>query len=247
MSAARVWLRLIPLALLVTAALAGVATWATSGDIGADLATRSQSALAAAGLSGGQVGFSGRDATLQGFPADKAQQAADIVRGVDGVREVTVSPATGRPAAAPPSVPVTPPSVPTTTPAPTTTSTPPPPAAQTKTELQKQIDEVLADAPITFDPNTADLTPVGTESAKRVADLVANAEVTPRLTIGGHVAEGPGGERAALKLSQDRAKAVAKLLTADGVEAKLITAKGYGDTRPSSDDGEDRRVEITVR
>jgi outer membrane protein OmpA-like peptidoglycan-associated protein len=246
MSAARVWLRLLPLALLVTAALAGVATWASSGDIGANLASRSQSALAAAGLSGGQVGFSGRDATLRGFPADKAQQAADVVRGVDGVRDVTVSTATTKPAAAPPSVPVTPP--PSTPATPTTSpSAPLPPAAKTKSTLQKQINQVLADAPITFEPNTADLTPDGSQSARRIADLITNADVTARFTIGGHVAEGPGGEKAALKLSQDRAKAVAKLLTTDGVEAKLITSKGYGDTRPSSDDGEDRRVEITVR
>jgi outer membrane protein OmpA-like peptidoglycan-associated protein len=50
-----------------------------------------------------------------------------------------------------------------------------------------------------------------------------------------------------LKLSRDRAKAVAKMLIDGGVPAERVTSKGLGDTRPSDGDGEDRRVEIKVR
>jgi hypothetical protein len=90
MSGARSWLWVMPLALLVTALLAAVATWSQARAIQSDLTSRSQAALASAGISGGEVSFDGRDATLQGFPADKAQPAADAVRKVEGVRGVGV-------------------------------------------------------------------------------------------------------------------------------------------------------------
>lgn len=246
MSGARVWLRLVPLALLVTAALAGIATWVSSGAISGDLASRSQSALQAAGLTGGEVTFRGRDATLRGFPADRTNQAEDVVRGVDGVRVVTVAAPDSTPAAAPPSVPATPPPSSSGTPAPPPTSTAPPAPAPDKPTLQKQIDDVLAASPITFEPNTATLTPEGEQAAKQIAALISAAAVTAHFDIAGHVADGPGSESEALKLSTARARAVSKLLTADGVPSRRITSKGYGDTRPSTG-GDDRRVEITVR
>jgi outer membrane protein OmpA-like peptidoglycan-associated protein len=244
MSGARVWLRLLPLAVLVTAVLAGIVMWASSDGISGDLASRSQSALQAAGLTGGQVTFRGRDATLHGFAADKTSQAEDVVSAVDGVRVVTVGAPISTPAAAIPSTPNTP-SPSSSSPPPPSSSVPPSPAPD-KPTLQKQIDAVLAASPITFEPNTAKLTPEGSQAAKQIADLISVAAVTAHFDITGHVAQGPGSRSAALKLSQSRARAVATLLTSDGVPSRRITSKASSDTQ-SGTATDDRRVEITVR
>ncbi|HEV7980734.1 OmpA family protein [Amycolatopsis sp.] len=243
MSGARRRLWLIPVALLVTAALTGVATWQAADGIESDLASRSQAALAGAGLTGGQVTFDGRDATLRGFPDDKAQQAADVVRGVDGVRLTTVE-AGSIPAAPPPSTTTPPPSPPSTPSAPPTTTSAPPPV--NKAGLQKAIDSMLAEQPISFEPDSDKLTPDGEKAAQRIAELISAVPFTPRIQVDGYVGRGPGGKQAALKLSQNRAKAAAKLLVHYGVPTARVTSKGFGDTR-SGTGGEDRRVEITVR
>lgn len=243
MSGARRRLWLIPVALLVTAALTGVATWQAADGIESDLASRSQAALAGAGLTGGQVTFDGRDATLRGFPEDKAQQAADVVRGVDGVRLTTVE-AGSVPAAPPPGTTAPPPSPPNTPSAPPTTTSAPPPV--NKAGLQKAIDSMLAEQPISFEPDSDKLTPDGEKAAQRIAELISAVPFTPRIQVDGYVGRGPGGKQAALKLSQNRAKAAAKLLVHYGVPTARVTSKGFGDTR-SGTGGEDRRVEITVR
>jgi outer membrane protein OmpA-like peptidoglycan-associated protein len=247
MSGARRRLWLIPVALLVTAALTGVATWQAADGIESDLTSRSRAALAGAGLTGGQVTFDGRDATLRGFPADKAQQAADTVRGVDGVRLTTVEagsfPAAPPPSTTPPPSPSSTPSTPSTSAPPTTTAAPPP---VNKAGLQKAIDSMLAEQPISFEPDSDKLTPDGEKAAQRIAELISAVPFTPRIQVDGYVGRGPGGKQAALKLSQNRAKAAAKLLVQYGVPTARVTSKGFGDTR-SGTGGEDRRVEITVR
>ncbi|MEC3982279.1 OmpA family protein [Amycolatopsis sp. H20-H5] len=251
MSGIRLWSRLVPIALLVTALLAGIVTWSRSGGIEQDLTSRSQAALAAAGLSSGQVTFDGRDATLRGFPANQAQRALQIVQDVQGVRVAETSgdiaaaaPTTGGPA-------TTADAAPSTTESTPATSAPSEPPATTSTRptdragLQAEVDRVVAAAPITFQPDSAKLTPEGESTARELARVFADAPDGVRFRISGHVARGPGGEKAALKLSQDRARAVARLLEAGGVPAKQVVTKGFGDSKPTSA-GEDRRVEITV-
>jgi outer membrane protein OmpA-like peptidoglycan-associated protein len=244
MSGGRGWIRLIPIAVLVTALLAGVVTWAQSGNIQRDLTANVQAALAAAGLPKGQVSFDGRDATLSGFPPDKALRALEVVQNVDGVRAAQISgdvtPVAPSPTTSPsPSTPATTPSPP-----PTTTTTAPPPTD--KAGVQAEIDRMLAEAPITFVPNTARLTPEGEQAARDVGIALAKSPAAFRYRVTGHVARGPGGESAALKLSRDRARAVARILTSNGLTAGRVTSRGLGDTRPATGGEEDRRVEITV-
>jgi outer membrane protein OmpA-like peptidoglycan-associated protein len=235
MPGSRLWL--IPAVLLVTAALAGLGTWLTAGGVEANLASRSQAALAGAGLAGGQVTFDGRDATLRGFPADKTEQAVDAVRAVDGVRVVKVD-------AAP--APSTSPAAPSTSrpvPSPALTTSPPP---ADKPSLQAEINRMLAAGPITFAPGSARLTDAGERAAVQVAGLIAGSPVTSKIEVDGHAARASGDRQSALKLSEDRATAVAKLLVKNGVPASRVSAKGYGDTRPGPD-GEDRRADVTIR
>jgi outer membrane protein OmpA-like peptidoglycan-associated protein len=219
MSGPRGWLPLIPLGLLVTGILTLLAGWTTGQDIEADLAERSTAALAAEGLDGGGVTFDGRDATLTGFTGDRASRASEVVRGVTGVR---VAERAGTEAA------------------PGGTGLP-------TQELQAEIDRLLESAPITFVPDTAELTQQGERTAREVADLLAGAPAAGTIEVGGHVAATPGDESTAMTLSTERAETVVELLTSAGVPAEHITAKGYGATRPRNDGGDDRRVEITLR
>ncbi|UOZ08204.1 OmpA family protein [Amycolatopsis sp. WQ 127309] len=244
MSGGRGWIRLIPIAVLVTALLAGVVTWAQAGSVQRDLTTKSQDALAAAGLPAGSVSFDGRDATLSGFPPDKALRALDVVQNVDGVRAAQIS-GDVIPVAPTPSPSPSPSQSPTRTTQPTKTTSPPPPPTD-KAGVQAEIDRMLAEAPIAFVPNTARLTPEGEQAAKGVAVALAKSPATFRYRVTGHVARGPGGESAALKLSRDRARAVARILTSNGLTAGRVTSRGLGDTRPAAGGEEDRRVEITV-
>lgn len=232
---------MVPVAVLVTALLAGVATWARSGSMERDLTARAQAALFQAGLGTGDVRFDGRDATLSGFPPGQALRALEIVQDVDGVRAAKVN---GDVTPVAPSSAPSPPAPTTASPPPTTSTTAPPPTD--KAGVQAEIDRMLAEAPIAFEPDTAKLTPDGEQAARGVAIALAKAPAAFRFRVTGHVARGPGGESAALKLSRDRARAVARILTSNGLAAKRVTYRGLGDTRPATGGEEDRRVEITV-
>ncbi|WP_233225523.1 OmpA family protein [Amycolatopsis sp. CA-126428] len=242
----RRWILVVPVAVLVTALLAGVATWARSGSMERDLAARAQTALFEAGLPTGDVRFDGRDATLSGFPPGQALRALEIVQNVDGVRAAKVNgdvtpvvPSSATPSPPPPTTVAT-----TSSPPPTTSTTAPPPTD--KAGVQAEIDRLLTEAPIAFEPDTAKLTPDGEQAARSVAIALAKAPAGFRYRVTGHVARGPGGESAALKLSRDRARAVARILTANGLAINRVTYRGLGDTRPATGGEEDRRVEITV-
>ncbi|MGW4060110.1 OmpA family protein [Amycolatopsis sp. NPDC004747] len=239
----RRWILVVPVAVLVTALLAGVATWAQSGSMERDLTSRAQAALFQAGLPTGDVRFDGRDATLSGFPPGQALRALEVVQNVDGVRAAKVN---GDVTPVAPSTTTSPPSATTSTPSPppTTSTTAPPPTD--KAGVQAEIDRMLTEAPIAFEPDTARLTPEGEQAARSVAVALAKAPAGFRYRVTGHVARGPGGENAALKLSRDRARAVARILTSSGLTANRVTYRGLGDTRPATGGEEDRRVEITV-
>jgi outer membrane protein OmpA-like peptidoglycan-associated protein len=243
MSGARGWIRLIPIAVLVTALLAGVATWAQGSGVERNLAAKAQAALADAGLPAGHLDFDGRDATLSGFPPDRALHALQVVQNVDGVRAAQIS-GDVTPAGPATTSPPPPPTTTTSSPPPTTTTTAAPPTD--KAGVQAEIDRLLTEAPITFVPDTARLTPEGEQAARSVAIALAKSPPTFGYRVTGHVARGPGGESAALKLSRDRARAVARILTTNGLAAKRVSSRGLGDTRPSTGGEEDRRVEITV-
>ncbi|RSM39522.1 OmpA family protein [Amycolatopsis balhimycina DSM 5908] len=235
---------MIPIAVLVTALLAGAVTWVQGGAIQRNLADRARAALVAAGLPAGNVSFDGRDATLSGFPPWDALRALDVVQGVDGVRAARfdgdVVPLVPSPAPSPSPSPSSAPS----SPPPTTSTTAPPPTD--KAGVQAEIDRMLTETPISFVPDTARLTPEGEQAARDIAIALAKAPADFRYRVTGHVARGPGGESAALKLSRDRARAVTRVLTTNGLTAKRVTYRGLGDARPATGGEEDRRVEITV-
>ncbi|MBB5853315.1 OmpA family protein [Amycolatopsis umgeniensis] len=232
------WSRLLPTALLVTLALTAISVWSASDDIEAELSARAKSALADVGVTGGQVSFSGRDASLAGFPPDKAAQAMDAIQRIDGVRTVEISGDT-----APPAGPVTtsgepsspPPAPPSPPPSPTPTSAKP----TDKAGFQAEIDRLLTATPITFEPDTTELTADGERGALEIAKLLEDAPPELRFRITGQVASGSDK-----KLSLSRALTVERLLERSGVKRD----QAYSTQRRNSDgaSGEGRRVDITA-
>jgi outer membrane protein OmpA-like peptidoglycan-associated protein len=231
------WSRLLPTALLVTLALTAISVWSASDDIEAELTARAKNALADVGVYGGQVSFSGRDANLSGFPPNQAAQAMDAIQRIDGVRTVEISgdtappgPVTtsGEPSSPPPSPPSPPPS-------PTTTSAKP----TDKAGFQAELDRLLTATPITFEPDTTELTADGERGALEIAKLLTDAPRELRFRITGQVATGSDK-----KLALNRAKTVERLLERNGVKRD----QAYSTERKNSDgaSGEGRRVDITV-
>ncbi|MEV6909665.1 OmpA family protein [Amycolatopsis sp. NPDC051071] len=232
------WSRLLPTALLVTAALTAISVWSTSDDIEAGLMARAQDALADVGVSGGQVSFSGRDASLSGFPPNEAAQAMDAIQRIDGVRTVEISGDT-----APPAGPVTtsgePSTKPPAPPSPPPSPTPTPAKPTDKAGFQAEIGRLLTAVPITFQPDTTDLTADGERGALEIAKLLTDAPGELRFRITGQVATGSDK-----KLSLNRAKTVERLLERNGVKRDQV----YSTERRNSDGtgGEGRRVDIAV-
>lgn len=103
---------------------------------------------------------------------------------------------------------------------------------------------------VTFVPNSADLTP----DAKKVLDEAYDAlagQTSLRVELGGHT-DSMGDDKLNLALSQRRADSVRKYLTAKGIAADRLEAKGYGEAQPIADNKtkagrqENRRVELKI-
>jgi len=101
---------------------------------------------------------------------------------------------------------------------------------------------------VLFDFNKATLQPESDGPLKQVAALMA-ANPALNIEVQGHT-DNVGGDDYNQKLSEARAKSVMAWLTQHGVSAARMTAKGYGKTKPVTDNNSDegrmknRRVEI---
>jgi outer membrane protein OmpA-like peptidoglycan-associated protein len=118
--------------------------------------------------------------------------------------------------------------------------------AAAKQQLQGSITQLLSGAPITFQPNSPQLTAAGNATVARLLELV-RAAPGARLQVDGFVATGPGnGRLTAQQLSEQRAAAVRDALAAGGVPAGNIVARGLGEGSSPAAQAAGRRVDITV-
>jgi OmpA-OmpF porin, OOP family len=101
---------------------------------------------------------------------------------------------------------------------------------------------------ITFDYNKATLKPESMGELNKIVKFLGD-NPTMKFEIGGHT-DTDGEDDYNLKLSQQRADAVKTQLVKMGVDESRLTTKGYGETKPISDNGtpegkaNNRRVEF---
>lgn len=102
---------------------------------------------------------------------------------------------------------------------------------------------------ITFATGSADILPASQAALESTIALLRD-NPDARVEVGGHT-DNVGDAEANQRLSQRRAEAVRRYLTQHGIEARRLTARGYGQTRPrdtnDTDEGRqrNRRIEFT--
>lgn len=103
---------------------------------------------------------------------------------------------------------------------------------------------------IQFETNSFKLLPVSLIELDKLLQLL-NENPALKIEISGHT-DNTGSAADNLKLSQNRAKAVVDYLVSKGVDAKRLTWKGYGATKPIADNkteegkARNRRTEFTI-
>lgn len=104
---------------------------------------------------------------------------------------------------------------------------------------------------IQFDTGSSRISAASQDILGKAAEALKKAPEGTRVEIGGHT-DNTGNAAANLKLSEARATAVRARLVELGVSDAILTAKGYGDTKPVADNGTDdgrarnRRMEFSL-
>lgn len=117
-------------------------------------------------------------------------------------------------------------------------------------ECVDEINAVLTERKISFDPGSAELDTGGRAVVDRLAEIIKGCHKA-KMEIAGHT-DSQGRETMNLSLSQSRADAVLQGLIAQRVLTTGLTAKGYGETTPIADNETEegreanRRIEFTL-
>lgn len=125
--------------------------------------------------------------------------------------------------------------------------TPPPESspAESPAQLRQRVEQVTSDQPITFEPESAQVTPHGQETIVVLSDILSSAPKGVRVEIVGYAEPGLGGGKKAEELSARRAEVVAEQLAQQGAPPKMLHPRGGGVAPPDS--GDARRVDVRVR
>ena len=108
---------------------------------------------------------------------------------------------------------------------------------------------------ILFDPGKTDLKPQGKDAIAQVTQILSGIEGR-KFQVTGHTDNIPiksAKFKSNWELSAARAVEVVKLMIADGMDAKRLSAAGYADELPVADNATDegrranRRIEIVVQ
>ncbi|WP_128544617.1 OmpA family protein [Larkinella soli] len=110
--------------------------------------------------------------------------------------------------------------------------------------------KITFDSDLLFDVDKSDLKSTNRENLARLAETLKKYEDTEVL-IEGH-ADNTGSDSYNMKLSERRAKAVARILQSQGVKNNRLIEKGYGESQPIADNNntngrqQNRRVEVAI-
>ncbi len=127
---------------------------------------------------------------------------------------------------------------------------PPPPPAQTP-RVDLRDNKIVIAEKVQFEVAKATIKEVSHGLLDEVADLIKKNPQVKKIGIEGH-ASAEGGTTLNLPLSDQRANAVLAYLVSKGVSRAILSARGFGDTKPLADNSTDegreknRRVEFNV-
>jgi OOP family OmpA-OmpF porin len=130
----------------------------------------------------------------------------------------------------------------------------PEPEAAPEPEPPKRVEvrdnKIVINEKVQFEFDSAKIKEESHDLLNEVAKVIKENPQIKKIEVEGH-ASAEGSDDHNMKLSDRRAKAVMKYLTGKGgIDKKMLTAKGYGETRPlnaSNPEGEEnRRVEFTI-
>jgi outer membrane protein OmpA-like peptidoglycan-associated protein len=127
----------------------------------------------------------------------------------------------------------------------------PAPTLAPEPKVRFQTEQITILEQVQFETGTAVLRPESVGLLEQVAELFRQRPEIESCEIAGHTDE-TGTPELNRQLSQARARSVMDWLVAHGVEAKRLTARGYGDTRPEADNATEagrarnRRVEFVI-
>ena len=207
--------------------LAALCLFFRTGKIEDDLSVRSKAAIQEANLPLPDLEFEGRDAILSGMVdteaiKDKIHEAVSNVYGVRIVQNNLEMNIERLPVA----------------------------SDDMTDHLQSSLDTLVHNQRIKFSTASTSLTTPSRVILSEVAALIRKHSVNG-IEIIGHT-DNTGEADHNLILSQKRAETVKKYLIDDGVEAHLLSARGYGSSQPVSDNtsasgrAKNRRVEFKV-
>jgi outer membrane protein OmpA-like peptidoglycan-associated protein len=127
---------------------------------------------------------------------------------------------------------------------------PPPPEPQKRVEVREN--KIIINEKVQFLVNSDKILEVSHSLLDEVAKVIKDHPQIKKIEVEGH-ASAEGSDSKNLSLSNRRAKAVLKYLTkTGGVTDGVLSAKGYGETRPIADNEteegreKNRRVEFTI-
>ncbi|CAG0910766.1 unnamed protein product, partial [Cyprideis torosa] len=113
-----------------------------------------------------------------------------------------------------------------------------------------EINLILQENPVQFEPSSTNLTPDSAITITRIAQILYECNQYS-FEIGGHT-DSQGGEELNLRISEGRARAVMNAVLEQALEFGNLTAKGYGESEPIADNDTEegratnRRIEIRL-
>lgn len=125
----------------------------------------------------------------------------------------------------------------------------PAPEPEPQKRVEVRDNKVVINEKVQFEFDSAKILEVSFSLLDEVAKVIKENPQIKKLEVEGH-ASAEGSDDHNMKLSDRRAKAVMKyLVDKGGIDKKMLTYKGYGETRPLVQPGENeqnRRVEFTI-
>lgn len=125
----------------------------------------------------------------------------------------------------------------------------PAPEPEPQKRVEVRDNKIVINEKVQFEFDSAKIKEESHDLLNEVAKVIKENPQIKKLLVEGH-ASAEGSDAHNLNLSDRRAKAVMKYLAdKGGIDKKMLTAKGFGETRPLVTPGEDqrnRRVEFTI-